>query len=239
MDFDTPLTQARLIRRYKRFLADVELPDGSTATAHCANSGSMLGCAAPGSTVWLSPNRSKTAKLPWRWEMVEVGGHLVGINTNRPNRLVEEAILAGQIPELAGYATLRREVAYGQASRIDLLLEQPGLANLPLLAYVEVKNVTLRDGDLARFPDAVTARGRKHLEELAAMAAAGHRAVMVFLVQRGDCQAFAPADAIDPGYGETLRRVAGEGVEMLAYRCRLSPQAIGVDRPLPIRLDVA
>lgn len=230
MKFDQPLVKATLLKRYKRFLADVVLEDGKETTAHCANSGSMLGCKDEGSTVWLSPNTNPKAKLGWRWEMVEVDGGLVGINTSRPNHIVEEAILDGTITELQGYGTLKREQKYGRNSRIDLLLQDPGLC------YVEVKNVTLREGTEARFPDAITTRGTKHLGELADMVADGHRAVMVYLIQREDCDAFAPADDIDPDYGSTLRDVLGRGVEALAYRCRLTPQEIRVDKPLEIRI---
>lgn len=227
MKFDNSLTEGRLIKRYKRFLADVELADGSTVVAHCANSGSMLGCKDPGSRVLLSPNTNPKAKLDWRWEMVEVDGALVGINTSHPNKLVEQAILDGTIAELQGYASLRREVKYGGNSRIDILLEDPGLC------YVEVKNVTLRVGDEAQFPDAVTARGTKHLRELTDMVADGHRAVMVYLVQRPDCRHFRPAADIDPTYADALQAAHGAGVEVLCYQCALSPSAIEVQGPLP------
>lgn len=227
MQFERPLTEGRLIKRYKRFLADVELADGTTVVAHCANSGSMLGCKDPDSRVLLSPNTNPKAKLDWRWEMVEVGGALVGINTSHPNKLVEQAILGGTITELQGYAGLRREVKYGGNSRIDILLEDPGLC------YVEVKNVTLRIGSEAQFPDAVTARGTKHLHELTDMVAEGHRAVMVYLVQRADCEFFRPAADIDPTYADTLKAAHAAGVEVLCYQCSLSPTAIEVEGPLP------
>lgn len=235
MIFENTLQEGRLIKRYKRFLADVELPDGTVVTAHCANSGSMLGCKEPGSKVFLSPNTNPKAKLDWRWEMLEVGGHLVGINTSHPNKLAEEAILGGTIPELAGYAKLRREVKYGQNSRIDILLEEPEKADLTATCYVEVKNVTLRVGDEAQFPDAVTARGTKHLKELMDMVAEGHRAVMLYLVQRGDCLSFTPARDIDPTYAETLGQAIEAGVETLCYVCDLSVTGIEVARPLPMR----
>ncbi len=222
MKFPVPLTEGRLIKRYKRFLADVELADGSTVVAHCANSGSMLGCKEPGSKVYLSPNQNPKAKLDWRWEMVEVEGTLVGINTSHPNRLVEAAIADGTIQELQDYGSMRREVKYGQNSRIDILLEDPGLC------YVEVKNVTLRVGVEAQFPDAVTTRGTKHLNELSQMVSDGHRAVMVYLVQRGDCELFRPAADIDPIYAGALKAAYAAGVEVLCYRCSLSPSAIEV-----------
>ncbi|WP_374763731.1 DNA/RNA nuclease SfsA [Yunchengibacter salinarum] len=228
MEFDTPLQEAVLERRYKRFLADVILPDGSRVTAHCANSGSMLGCAPEGARVWLSANTNPRAKLDWRWELVEVGGALVGINTNRPNAVVAEAIADGTIAPLKGYERLRREVRYGENSRIDILLEDGGRR-----AYVEVKNVTLAGDGVARFPDAITARGRKHLRELMAMVDAGHRAVMVFLVQRGDCKLFMPASEIDPAYADTLKAAAAHGVEILVYDCAVSERAVRVRRALP------
>jgi sugar fermentation stimulation protein A len=236
MIFEHTLQEGRLVKRYKRFLADVELPDGSLVTAHCANSGSMLGCKEPGSRVLLSPNTNPKAKLDWRWEMVEVEGHLVGINTSHPNRLAEEAISSGTIPELGGYAELRREVKYGQNSRIDILLEGAGRPDVPDICYVVVKDVTLRVGDQAQFPDAVTVRGTKHLRELMDMVSAGHRAVMLYLVQRGDCVSFTPAADIDPTYAETLREAVQAGVETLCYECDLSPGGIEVTNPLPIRL---
>ncbi len=230
MRFEAPLQEGRLIKRYKRFLADIELPDGQIVVAHCANSGSMLGCKEPGSRVFLSANTNPKAKLDWRWEMVEVDNHLVGINTSHPNRLAEEAILAGQVDELKGYESLRREVKYGQNSRIDILLENPGLC------YVEIKNVTLRVGDEAQFPDAVTTRGAKHLRELMDMVAEGHRSVMLFLVQREDCTSFRPAAHIDPTYARTLKEAEKSGVELLCYQCAMSAKQIKVDRPLPIHL---
>ena len=225
MKFDQPLVKATLLKRYKRFLADVRLEDGTELTAHCANPGSMMGLKEPGSVVWLSPNTNPKAKLPYRWEMVEVDGRLVGINTSRPNRIVEEAIAVGRVPELAGYETLRREVKYGQNSRIDLLLAGPGLC------YVEIKNVTLRRNGFAEFPDAPTARGTKHLRELSDMAAEGHRAVMLYLVQRMDCQSFRLARDIDPEYGEAFDTAKAAGVEALVYSCHLTPQEIYLDKP--------
>ncbi len=236
MIFDVPLTRAVLIRRYKRFLADVELPGGEMVTAHCANSGSMMGLSAPGATVWLSPNQNPKARLDWRWELVEADGSLVGINTSRPNRIVEAAITAGEIPELTGYGGLRREVKYGENSRIDLLLEEPLSPDAPRLCYVEVKNVTLRRGQDAEFPDAVTARGSKHLKELANMVREGHRAVMFYLVQRGDCGAFTVARDIDPDYGKALDAAMTAGVEVLCYACAVTTREIRITAPLPIEL---
>ncbi|MEX0852913.1 MAG: DNA/RNA nuclease SfsA [Bauldia sp.] len=231
MRFAAPLAEARLIRRYKRFLADVELPGGETVTVHCANPGAMTGLAEPGMRVLLSKSGRPTRKFPWSWELVVADGTLVGINTAHPNRLVEEALGLGAIAELAGYDRLRREVAYGRNSRIDLLLSGAGRPD----AYVEVKNVHLsRRPGLAEFPDSVTARGTKHLAELDDMAAAGHRAVMLYLIQRSDAEGFALARDVDPAYSTAFDRARAAGVEMLAYACRLSSTEITVAGAVPI-----
>ena len=235
MKFDTPLKQGRLIKRYKRFLADVELPGGEIVTAHCANSGSMMGLKEPGSAVWLSANTNPKAKLDWRWEIASQDGVPVGINTSRPNAIVADAIQAGGIPELTGYDGLRREVKYGQNSRIDILLEKTDA-----IAYVEVKNVTLRrpggtNGSRAEFPDAVTARGAKHLGELADMVAQGHRAVMFYLVQRPDCAEFGLAEDIDPAYTSAFKQATDAGVEVLCYDCAVDETGIHIRNPLPFR----
>jgi sugar fermentation stimulation protein A len=232
MRFQPPLTTGTLIRRYQRFLADVALVDGTVVTAHCPNSGSMKGCAVPGSPVLLSLQDSPKRKLRYTWELVQVNGFWVGINTQHPNRLVREAIEAGEIVELRGYDSVRGEVPYGhERSRIDLLLSgERGLC------YVEVKNVTLREGDRALFPDAVTERGQKHLRELQQMVAEGHRGVIFFLVQRDDTSSVSPADAIDPAYGRLLREVVANGVEALAYRATVTPTGITVTAPLPVIL---
>ena len=228
MRFPRPLVRAVLLRRYKRFLADVRLMDGVETTAHCANPGAMLGVAAAGAEVWLLPSADPRRSLAWSWELVRVGGHLVGINTGRPNALAEEAIAAGRIPALAGYATRRREVAYGRQSRIDLLLASPGRP----ICYVEVKNVHLRRGAWAEFPDCVTARGARHLAELSAMVAAGHRAVMLYVVQRGDCAGFRIAGDLDPVYDMAFRDARAAGVEALCYTCDVRLDGIEIDRPL-------
>lgn len=235
MKFETPLTEGRLIKRYKRFLADVTLENGDIVTAHCANSGSMMGLVEPGSQVWLSPNTNPKAKLDWRWEIASQDGHPVGINTSRPNAIVAEAIEKGDIPELSEFETLRREVKYGQNSRIDILLTGRDGRDI----YVEVKNVTLRrpDGahpDAAEFPDAVTSRGAKHLNELVDMAALGHRAVMFYFVQRGDCSHFRLAEDIDPEYTSAFKRARAHGVEVLCYDCDVSEKEIRLRKPLPI-----
>ncbi|MDX9863026.1 MAG: DNA/RNA nuclease SfsA, partial [Rhodospirillales bacterium] len=232
-----PLLRGTLVRRYKRFLADVVLDSGEAVVAHCANSGSMLSVDTPGAEVWVSPARNPERKLRYTWELIRIGDALVGINTQHPNRLAAEAVAAGAIPELAGYSLVRREVKYGRNSRIDLLLEADGRPS----CYVEVKNVTMRRDPIgpAEFPDAVTARGAKHLDELAAMVAQGHRAAMLFLVQRTDCCRFAVAADIDPVYAAGLARARAAGVETLCYGCRLSPLEITLDRPIPLELQGA
>lgn len=219
-----------LLRRYKRFLADVALEGGATVVAHVANSGAMTGVADPGMEVWLSPAGNPARKLAWSWEMVRVDGGLVGVNTAHPNALAAEAVRAGAIAELAGYSALRREVRYGRNSRIDILLEEPGRPP----CYVEVKNVHLKRGVAACFPDAVTARGAKHLGELARLTAVGTRAVTLFLVQREDCAYFTLADDIDPAYAQAFDVAMAAGVEMLCYDCRLTLAGITVGERLSI-----
>ena len=233
MKFHAPLVKGTLVKRYKRFMADVTLEDGSTVTAHCANSGSMLSVNEPGAEVWISPAANPDRKLKWTWELIRIGKTLVGINTALPNAIVAEAIEKGKIPELAGYESLRREVKYGKNSRIDILLEDPEKG----LCYVEIKNVTMRrdlkDGPL-EFPDGVTSRGAKHLVELADMVAEGHRAVMLYLVQRGDGDRFEIAGDIDPAYAEGLAEARGKGIEVLCYRCKVTSKDIAVSEPVPV-----
>ena len=235
MKFEDPLISGRLLRRYKRFLSDIELEDGSQVTAHCANPGSMMGLAEPGLAVWLSPSRNPKRKLAYTWELVDPGTSLVGINTGWANAVVAEAWHEGRIPELADYAELRREVRYGKNSRIDLLLEGPERPP----CYVEIKCVTLRrDGPNAasprgEFPDAVTARGAKHLGELAQVAEDGGRAVMFYLVQRGDCARVTIASDIDPGYARAFEDARTRGVEVFCYDCSVGPEAIVLRGPLP------
>lgn len=232
MQFPTPLIEGRLLKRYQRFLADIELPDGRTVTAHCPNTGSMLGCKETGSRVWLSEAANLNRKLPYTWEIVEaLPKVLVGVNTGLSNRLVEEAVASGVIAELAGYGRIRREVRFGaENSRVDLLLQGDGPD-----CYLEVKNVTAAvEGSVAIFPDAVSDRGAKHLRELAAMAEAGHRAVLCFCVQRRDVEEVRPADAIDPVYGRTLRDALARGMEAIAYRAEVNPEGIALRHPLPV-----
>jgi len=231
MKFEQTLVKATLIRRYKRFLADVQLADGTVLTVHCPNSGSMRGCVAEGSQVLLSRAENLKRKYTHTWEMVRVGEHWVGINTARTNHLVREAFGAGVVGEIGVVDEIRAEVKVSPHSRLDLLLRQG-----ERLTYVEVKNCSLVEEGVAMFPDAVTARGTKHLEELAALRRAGFGAVIFFCVQRGDGDWFAPARHIDPLYAETLAKVAALGVTVLAYRAEVGPEELRVVAPLPVRL---
>ena len=235
MRLPTPLLRGVLVQRYKRFLADVRLADGRLVTATCPNTGSMLGLTAPGSIVWLSESDSPTRKYRFTWELVQAdlgkGPVLVGINTQHPNKLVAEAIAARRVKALMGYPELRREVKYGRNSRIDLLLECASKG----LCYVEIKNVHLsRRHGLAEFPDSVTERGAKHLVEMSDMVRAGHRAVMVFLIQRSEARRLALARDVDPGYGAAFDAAMAAGVEAIALRCKMSAEEILVDKPVPI-----
>lgn len=227
-----PLEKGTLLKRYKRFLADIELEDGRRVTAHCPNSGSMLTCSEPGSPVLISRSENPNRKYPYTWELVFTNNVWVGINTNVPNRLVYEAIAAGIIPELTGYDEIKREVKYGENSRIDVLLSKNSRR-----CYVEVKNVTLAQDDVAYFPDAVTKRGKKHLDELMAMVRLGDRAVMFYLVQRADASIFKPAQHIDPLYSQTLKEAVANGVEILVYQAKVTPAEITLGPPLPYKLD--
>lgn len=231
MRFDTPLIRGTLIQRYKRFFVDVRLTNGEIVTAHCTNTGSMLGCNEPGSTVYLSLSRNQKRKLAYTWEIIRVRDTWIGINTLRPNRLIAEAILAGAVDELSGYESMRREVRVSAHSRLDLSLHgKQGRC------YVEIKNVTLALADAARFPDAISERATRHLRELIRLKRRGHRAALVFVVQRGDCAFFRPADEIDPEYGRWLRRAARAGVEILPYVATVSRKGIILGRRLEARL---
>lgn len=231
MRFQTPLEPARLIRRYKRFLADIRLEgDGREVTAHCANPGSMMGLAEPGTRIWVEPNDDPGKKLKYGWRLVDhENGHFTGVDTGLPNRALKAALTARAVPGLEAYETVLPEQKYGAGSRVDFLLRQDGLP----AAYVEVKSVTLsRRAGIAEFPDSVTARGRRHLEDLAETARAGHRAVMLFLVQRTDCTAVTLAADIDPAYAAAFADAASAGVEVLCLGCAITPEAVEVAGPL-------
>jgi sugar fermentation stimulation protein A len=225
------LVEGRLIRRYKRFLADIQLPDG-VITAACPNTGSLMGCCEAGSRVWLSESDSATRKYRHTWELIEVGKVMVGINTGLPNALVSEAITNGTLGELSGYASIRREVAFGEErSRVDLLLQGAGRED----CYVEVKNVTAAASKgVALFPDCVSERGSKHLRELMRLKARGLRPVQLYCVQRGDVKEVRPADGIDHEYGRTLREAIAAGVEVLAYRAEVTTREIRLAERIPV-----
>ena len=261
MRFETPLVEGTFVRRYKRFFVDAVLADGRSVVAHCPNTGSLTGCLVEGAPVLLQPADNPKRKLRWTWKMIRLGRNWVGVDTGIANGLVREAIEAGRIPELSGYTQTRTEVRYGVEgrSRIDLLLTRereageaavhrpsPALEAAPEapsqeLVYVEVKNTTLAfdrgDQRVAAFPDAVTQRGTKHLGELSAMVAQGHRAAMVYCVQRSDCTHFTPADEVDPTYGQALRKAVECGVEVYALATSIGPRSVILQRPLQIVLD--
>jgi sugar fermentation stimulation protein A len=233
MRFQTPLVPARLIRRYNRFLSDAALEaTGEEVRAHCPNPGAMLGLKDPGRRIWLEPNDDPRKKLKFGWRLVELdGGHMAGIDTSVPNKVVAEALAARAIPGLSAYGTIRPEVKYGTNSRVDFLCTQPGLPD----AYVEVKNVHLRrDDDWAEFPDSVTTRGAKHLAELGRMAAEGHRAVMLYLVQRTDCTRLRMAPDLDPAYAAAFDKARGAGVEMLCHGTRIDTGGVTLGPALPV-----
>ena len=234
MRFQTELVPATLIRRYKRFLADCTLEDGREVTAHCANPGSMMGLATPGLRIWLEPNDDPGKKLKYGWRLVEHGnGHFTGVDTSVPNRALRGALEARTVPGLERYTTVRPEQKYGTGSRIDFLLQGDGLPD----AYVEGKSATLsRTAGLAEFPDSVTARGAKHLGELAQMAAQGHRAVMLYLVQRTDCTRFTLAADIDPTYASAYEAARRAGVDTLCLGTHISPKEIGIGSPLDVMI---
>ena len=224
------MVRGTLVSRYKRFFADVRLDDGREVTAHCPNPGAMLGLNTPGLGAWLSGDDNPRRKLAWTLELIEADGGLVGVNTLNPNRLVAEALAEGAIPELAGYALVRREVRMGEASRVDFVLDDP---NRPR-CWLEVKNCHLRrSGSLAEFPDCVAARSAKHLRELSARVAEGDRAVQLFVIQRIDCESFAACADLDPAYAAGLNAAAAAGVEVLCYGCDITPETVRITRRLP------
>jgi sugar fermentation stimulation protein A len=230
MDFLRPLERGRLVQRYKRFFADVVMDDGREITAHCPNPGAMLGLNTPGLPAWLSRSDDPKRKLAHTLELVEVDGGLVGVNTMHPNRLVAEALALDLIPELSGYASVRREVNYGTNSRVDFLLESEDRPP----CWLEIKNCHLsRTAGLAEFPDCVAARSSRHLRELAAMVEAGHRAVALFVVQRTDCEGFMACHELDPVFARTLDEVAAQGVEVLVYACDMAETGVKIARRLP------
>jgi sugar fermentation stimulation protein A len=229
MLYDQELQQGKLIRRYKRFLADIRLPDGTEITIHCPNSGSMRSCSEPGSPVCFSRSDNPARKYPHTLEMVHNGTTWIGVNTSRTNAIVAEALKNGRIGELNGFQLMKREVKTSDNSRLDLMLEKNGKKT-----YIEVKNCSLVEDGRALFPDAVTARGTKHLKELARLVSRGHRGVILFLVQRLDAQRFAPAAAIDPVYAATLKDVQRLGVLALAYQAEVTPEKIEVVGSLPV-----
>ncbi len=232
MEFATPLIPARLVRRYNRFLSDMILEEtGQEVRAHCPNPGAMLGLKDPGMRCWLEPNDDPKKKLDYGWRLVELeDGHMAGIDTSIPNRVVGEGLRAGKVASLAAYTTIRPEVKYGTNSRVDFLLTGEGLPD----AYVEVKSVTLRDGDWAEFPDCVTARGAKHLAELTEMVAQGHRAVMLFLIQRTDCARFKLAADLDPNYARAFDAARAAGVEAICYGTDITVNGVFFGQELPV-----
>ncbi len=233
MRFPTPLVPARLLRRYKRFLADAVIEaTGEEVTAHCPNPGAMLGLAESGMRIWLEPNDDPKKKLKYGWRLVELAGdHLAGIDTMVPNRVVGEALRSGFVQDFAEYSNVRAEVPYGEKSRVDFLLTSQGRPDV----YVEVKNVHLRRSrDLAEFPDCVTLRGARHLGELASMVALGHRAVMLYLVQRTDCARFKLAPDLDPGYADAYTHARAAGVEAICYGTEITTGGVEFGAALPI-----
>jgi len=237
MKFEQKLIHGKLLKRYKRFLSDIDLGNGQIVTAHCPNSGSMLSVLPKNANVWLSRTDNPKRKLKYTLEIIEVDGNKVGINTNHPNKIVSQSIRDGKIKELSGYESILREVKYGENSRIDILLKQENKPD----CYVEVKNVTMKRGGKnsvnAEFPDAITTRGTKHLKELTQMVKEGHRAVMLFLVQRQDCNSFSIAGDIDAIYHTNLLKALASGVEVLCYQCRVNLKEINISGPLELELQ--
>jgi len=233
MKYKHKLFHGILLKRYKRFLADVKLDNGDIITAHCANTGSMLGLKDEGNEVWLSPAANPKAKLDYKWEIVKVGATLVGVNTSLPNQLAEGAILDGTIKELQGYKNIRREMKYGKNSRIDLFLSNHSAGKPD--CYVEVKSVTLsRKKGIGEFPDSVTSRGTKHLGELSKMLESGQRSVMLYVAQRNDLEKFKVASDIDLAYADALEVAKDKGVEAYCYICTITPLGINVGNSIPL-----
>lgn len=233
MDWPGFLIDVKLVKRYKRFLADFEMADGTTVTGHCANTGSMVTCLAEAAPCWITHHDDPKRKLKYSWQAIQMADGWVGINTAIANKLVAEAIEAEVISELSGYAHMKAEVKYGTNSRIDLLLTDPNRAD----CYVEVKNVTLLEEEgIASFPDAVTARGKKHLEELVNIVKSGGRAVLCYCVQRESAQVVRPAEHRDPAYAATLREAVKQGLEVIAYKATFSKEAIFLKEALPVEI---
>lgn len=230
MKFKQELIHGKLIKRYKRFLADIELDNGEIVLAHCTNSGSMKSCLEEGAEVYLTPVDDPKRKTKFTWEMIKMNGDWIGVNTGNPNILAYEAVSKGLINGLKGYTEVKREVTWGD-SRFDLMAK-----NEHEICFIEVKNVTMKEDCFARFPDAVTSRGRKHLETLINVKKAGMRAAMLYVVQRSDVSVFAPADKIDPEYGKALRKAIEEGVEIFVVQAKVTPQSIDIVRHLPMQL---
>ncbi len=244
MKFKKQLTHGRLVRRYKRFLADVILDDGSLVVAHCTNSGTMKSCLEENAEVWLTPVDDPKRKTRFTWEMIRINGDWVGINTSNPNALAMEWVAGGLVPGLEGLINLKREVRW-EDSRFDLYGELAAdafaeddafSARTERACFIEVKNVTLKEGDRALFPDAVTERGRKHLNTLIRVKKAGMRAVMLYVVQRTDVRIFSPARSIDPAYGKALDKAVRQGVEIIVVQARVTPESIEYHRVLPVEL---
>ena len=230
MNFKQSLVHGTLIKRYKRFLAEIRLDDGTEVVAHCTNSGSMKSCLENGAEVYLTPVTDLKRRTKFTWEMIKINGNWVGINTGNPNKLALEAISAGQIPELSGYTNVKREVVFGD-SRFDIFAE-----NETEKCFVEVKNVSLKEGNYALFPDAVTTRGQKHLKTLMEVKANGIRAVMLYIVQRTDVEVFAPAMEIDPEYAKVLKQAVNAGVEVIVLQVEVTPEGIYLKKKLPVEI---
>ncbi len=230
MFFVEKLIHGRLIKRYKRFLADVQLDDGKIVTAHCTNSGSMKSCLENDAEVYLSPVNDSKRKTKFTWEMIKINNNWIGINTGNPNKLAFEAVLNNQIEKLKGYSEVKREVKFGD-SRFDIMAK-----NETEICFIEVKNVTLKVGDYALFPDAITSRGKKHLETLIKVKENGMRAVMLYIIQRTDVSIFAPANEIDPEYAKTLKKAYNNGIEIIPMQAKVTPEKIDLVKELPFEI---